>query len=254
MGMDQSFVVARWDRPLEELAFHREQPGPLSADEDFSWSREDGWQCFSPWDVYQIGLLEQVEMIDREIGGPVLAMEVLDSSSWHVAFMEDGRVRHVGEGELEYDSFEDTHRKMIDAWGQDWTDAAAASLQRWARPIVEVPSRALRLVLAAPRLFTEEVLFDLLQLLTLVENPLEPAWWTSSIPGSEYAVRFRDLYFHGAGRHRNDEEGMDLALTSVSSGFGVWSIERGGWATEPITSLSGMLADLREQRSASGPD
>ena len=88
MGMDQSFIVACWDRPLEELAFNREQPEPAVADEDISWARKDGWQCFAPWDVYDAEMADMVVQIEGETGSPILVMEVVDSDSWHVAFSE----------------------------------------------------------------------------------------------------------------------------------------------------------------------
>jgi hypothetical protein len=244
MGMHHWFVVAQWDRPLGEIV-SRYPSEPADWDHDLSWSREDGWQCFAPSVIYEDWLLEQVEQIEGETGGPVLVMEVVDSDSWCVAFIEGGRVRHVGYEPDTYDTFEEFCQEMVDAWGEDWIAGAAGSLQRWARPIVEVSSQSLQLAMAAPWLRVEGALFDLLRLFTLVEHPDEPVWW-AAIPDVDYAVWGQGLYVPGVAAPEEDARGGDLALTAGPDGFGVWSVERKEWASQPVTNLTAFLAALPE--------
>lgn len=47
MTLTRSFVLARWDRPLTELAVNAGL-GAVVPDRELSWRRADGWQCLAP--------------------------------------------------------------------------------------------------------------------------------------------------------------------------------------------------------------
>lgn len=131
VGFDQAMVVARWSRPLADLEVN-DQLQIRATDDDLTWERPDGWQCFAPEAFYADGM-PPVDEISREIdGAPVLGVLILRSGFYRVSFMINGRLRTIAKGVTLDHPPGSVEREMVEHWGHaDWQRYAAVALQRW---------------------------------------------------------------------------------------------------------------------------
>lgn len=253
MGFDGTFVLARWDRPLQQLSLNEQLDFDGAMDEEFTWARSDGWQCLAPAGGYYDGkLVPPVEQIQRETGGPVLGMGIARSDHFSFAFVEGGQLRRIACGPYDGESADEISLEMVEHWGvSDWPPLAALSLVRWAEANVgSVRPAGLYGAISIPQLSAEDSAFDILKLLTLVADPDEKPWWTE-IPMVDYAIEASDLDARELGRLRRPADTWgrrDLALTVGTPGSGVWSLEEERWLAEPspdhaaaLTNLQGLL-------------
>lgn len=228
-------VVARWSRPLADLAVN-DQLRIRAIDAELSWDRPDGWQCFAPEAFYADGV--PVEEISREIdGAPVLGMQVMRSDFYRVSFIHGGAHRTIAHGVTLDHPPGSVHREMVGHWGHpDWQRYAAVLLQRWSRDFADVPYIALWSVLSIHQLFAERTVFDLLSLLRLVADPNHEPWWRQ-VPGAAYAIQPTDLRYvlrkakPPGGRHAQPDRDPVLAVTE--SGTGIWSPASERWLVRP---------------------
>jgi hypothetical protein len=233
MGFDQTFVVARWDRPLTTLAANS-RIGEFGSEpeEDLSWTRADGWQCYAPAGGYYDGeLIPPVQDIAAETGGPVLGLGVSRSDHYRVSFLEGETLHSFARG---WDEGEDPEPEMIERWGNPWEFSAASALTRWARPFVNPATslEGLRWAIVVPQLFAEQTVFDLLRLLTLVPDPQVPPWW-AAIPDAMYAVDATELRWQRSSTSNLSALDTDVSLAFTRTGVGVWSLARSSWEVEP---------------------
>jgi hypothetical protein len=266
VGFDYTFVVAQWDRPLTELRVNeRLDPPEWSApDEELSWSRADGWQCFVPEAACydEDVLLPPVREIAGETGGMVLGLTTVQNDHYELAFIEGGALRSIAYGPYDGTSEDVYERQMVVEWGEPWRTAAAASLHRWAEPFPGVSQFALWGALSVPQVFAQHTAFDLLRLLTLVpdegaveedQDPLNIGLrWTEEIPGAVYAIDNRSIIHPGLESSGNRWLHRDLALAFTDSGVGVWSLAGSRWHTEPVRDLTGALDALRQELRRQG--
>lgn len=246
MSFTQTFVIARSDQPLTQLAANariREGAEPC----ELSWARPDGWQCLAPYGFYDDELVPPVVDIQGELGTPVLAIGVDRSARYVVKFIEGGVVRAIDVG-----SYTSVSR-MVATWGQpDWEVRAAESLARWAECLGQpVSLDALFAVTALPQLFAEQNVFDLLQLLGLDAPDAATPWWAAAGIPASFAVRAENVR-----RTLREFESLStaqpsgLALASTASGIGVWDCSEGVWLHSPMTlkmAVRGLHKTLRER-------
>lgn len=249
MSLTNTYVIARWDRPLEELRVN-EVLAHTTGDEALSWTRGDGWQCFAPdGEFYRGELVPPVVEIQDEVGGPVLGLGVQSSDHWEVAFVLDGTVRWLAGGPSEEGSSAHFEAEMVQHWGADWCAAGARALSRWARPVADVDPRAIEAVLDAPHRYQELKLADLQRILTLTPDQDDP-WWANwslpgtpehDVPGALYMVVLSDLVLP-PGHRSLGGRALDLALTFTPNGVGIWDRAARTWAQDPAPDTATVLA------------
>lgn len=264
MGYVASLLLARWDRPLIELAANEQLNGHWDAEEEFSWSRADGWQCYAPngfWiDFEHPGgelyvkpahrrqyVAPPVVEIEAEIGGPVLTAGATNDY-YRLTFIEGDQVRTVARGFLDPDRNEEYHeREMVERWGQDWPAAAAASLKRWAAPFVDVPLAGLTGALSLDQVFTYLCMYDVFRLLTLVPDPDEPPWW-AKIPDAVWAIEPSDATdIRCYVDETADSPPNPLVLAYTADGIGIWDTSQRRWLADRSTDLDQQLELLRAE-------
>jgi hypothetical protein len=264
VGFDQTFVIAQWDQPLEELTINgRLGDGECQEpDTGISWRRKDGWQCFAPMGGYYDGeLVPPVIEIAAETGGPVLGIGVARSDYYELSFVEGGELRKVAYGPYEGRSSKVSRREMIGLWGDPWEVGAARSLSRWAESLADVSWQGLAWIFGIPHLMAEEAMFDLLGMLTLMpdeddpnhgpDSPMRGAWWTT-IPDVVYAIEPGDLARFEPRAPREAWGQRDLLLGFTASGVGVWSRTQPRWTLTPTRDEQAVLASLSDQLRGMG--
>lgn len=240
-------VVARWYRPLAELEVN-DQLHIRATDDDLTWERPDGWQCFAPEAFYADGM-PPVDEISREIdGGPVLGALILRSDFYRVSFMMDGRLRTIANGVTLDHPPGSARREMAAHWGHaDWQRYAAVALQRWSRDFAAVPYIALWATMTIHQVFAERTVLDLLSLLGLVADPSRKPWW-SGVPGAVYAIHAVDIEYvlRNAKPSRTSftEPDRDPVFACTDTGVGVWSQVSSRWLVQPTMYLRPTLNQL----------
>ncbi|GEA87282.1 hypothetical protein [Cellulomonas cellasea] len=246
MGFSITSVVAQWGRPLTGLAVNRALDS-AEPDESMSWSRPDGWQCYTPQGFYGAGIVPPVRQIADEVGGPVLGLGVESSAHWRVAFMLDGELHGVAAGGSEDGEPEEFEADNVFRWGEDWRMGAAQALAAWVAPFAAVDPAALRAVLTVRHLFAQDTMRDLLRVLTLVPRRNDPYWdaiHESEIPGALYAVDASDLALPDLVRPRDRRPAGDVALVFTRTGVGIWDRRKSDWLREPVHPYDDGLAEL----------
>lgn len=252
VGFSSTFVVAKWYRPLQELAvgarLYNTHPDPVS------WSREDGWQCYAPESFYDGQFLPPVLDIAAETRGPVLGAGVDDSDTWAMSWIdEQAEMRSVKVGATDDEPSREVAARMRAQWGRPWHHSAYASLAQWGHTHTGADTGlGLWGAMVCSQLFAEKTVFDILALLGLTPDATpEPLW--AGIPDCDYAVDARNvsdlLHQVSPGKGRSDE--IDLVLACTKSGWAVWSARDRRMLADPDTSLASIidkLADIARQR------
>lgn len=244
-------LLAQWPRPLRELRaaetlrWVSDKPEHQVLD-PLSWQRPDGWQCFVPVGYWKAG--PPVTEVAAEVDGLVLGAAVYRSDYYQLQGIYEGKVWTIAAGGLEDQSASQTRRQMIEAWGRPWQAEAARMLVRWAQPIAPLSLVGVFAALTMKRVFREHALFDVFQLLTLVENPEEPPWWEmAEIPQCEYALQPRDIFFKNLDRpHDSPDDHRDLALAFTPAGAGVWSMQGHDWKVAPTAAFEETMAPFQD--------
>jgi hypothetical protein len=256
VGLDNTFVVAQWDRPLTSLAVNnRIEPEDVrEPDPNLSWTRADGWQCYAPLGGYYDGaLVPPVRDITEETRGLVLGIGVARSDHYRISFLQDGEIQTLANGwyhEYEQSDFE---REVVNGWGEPWRVRAAEGLKRWAEPIADVSWLGLFAAIRVPRVFAEATIYDVLRLLTLVPDPNDPPWW-HDIPGADYAVDGNDISDPTrTSLPRGVIPRHNIVLAFTADGPGVWSMERARWASPPAHDADQLLTLRRELQRQNWP-
>jgi hypothetical protein len=258
VAFDNTFLVARWERPLTELAVNgRLDPVDMrEPDPGLSWTRADGWQCLAPEGAYYDGeLVPPVPEVAAETGGPVLGAGVSRSHHYRLSFIEGGELRSIAVGPSEDQRSGVFRREMVERWGEPWRNEAAASLRRWAAPFADASYIAIFGALAIEQVEAQYTLFDLLKLFTLVPDGndadgtdrgfLRDAWWLRDVPDAVYAIEAGNIQHLDLVRPMGDYRHRELVLAFTDRGVGLWNLQESRWEKAPTADLRATLEDLR---------